>query len=117
MSRKLQLIECVSFMTTKKEKKAAPPKPLLSRSPNYRTFYVTGAIGNFTPFDYRLTFYTHEEQWPEKPTQTTGVPISQVMQVTLVMSPDLMKRLRDLLDRQLKKKEKTPEPKPEVEMV
>ena len=104
-------------MTTKKGKKVTPPKPSLSRSPDHRTLYVTGAIGNFSPFDYRLTFYTHEEQWPEKPTQTTGVPISQVMQVTLVMSPNLVKRLRDLLDRQLKKREKTPEPGIEVEMV
>lgn len=100
-------------MTTKKEKETGPPKPLVSRSPDLRIFYVTGAIGSFTPFDYRLTFYTHEEQWPEAPKAVSGVPISQVMQVTLVMSPATAKRLRDLLDRQLEKMEKTPEPKTE----
>ena len=104
-------------MTTKKEKKAGSAKPLLSRSPDLRIFYVTGAIGSFTPFDYRLTFYTHEEQWPEEPKAVSGVPFSQVMQVTLVMSPGTVKRLRDLLDRQLKEKEKTPELKKEAEMV
>jgi len=94
-------------MTEKKEKASGPPKPLISRSPDLKTLYVTGAIGNFTPFDFRLSFYSHQEQWPEKPKQVAGVPISQVMQVTLVMSPDLAKRLRDMLDSQLKEREKT----------
>ena len=104
-------------MTEKKEKSARPPKPIISRSSDYSTFYVTGAIGNFTPFDYRLTFYTHEEQWPEKPKEISGVPISQVVRVTVVMSSATVKALRDLLDRQLKEKEKTPEPKKEARMV
>ena len=104
-------------MTTKKEKEAAPPKPFLSKSPNYKQLYVTGALGTFTPFDYRLTFYAHEEQWPEKPKQVTGVPISQVMQVTLTMSNDLAKRLRDMLDQQLKEREKRLKTKAEVKAV
>jgi len=79
--------------------------------------YVTGAIGNFTPFDFRLSFYNHQAQWPEKPKQVAGVPISQVMQVTLVMSPDLVKRLRDMLDIQLKKREKTLEPGKEAKAI
>jgi len=104
-------------MTTKKEKKPAPPKPFLSKSQDYRQIYVTGALGTFTPVDFRLTFYAHEEQWPEKPTQTTGVPISQVMKVTLTMSPDLAKRLRDMLDQQLKEREKRLKTKTEAKTV
>jgi hypothetical protein len=94
-------------MTKKKEESAPAPKPFVSRSAAFKTLYVTGAIGSFSPFDYRLTFYNHEEQWPEKPSQVSTVPISQVMQITLVMSPDLAERLKDLLDLQLKEKEKT----------
>jgi hypothetical protein len=109
MNRRLELIECVSLMTAKKEKEGAPPKPFLSRSPDYRQIYVTGAIGSTTPIDYRLTFYTHEEQWPEKPKQITNVPISQVMKVTLIMSRSLMKNLSDMLTRQLEEKGKPPE--------
>lgn len=98
-------------MTEKKPPE--PPKPFISRSPDFRTIYVTGAFGQISPFDYRLSFYTHETQFPKEPKATTSVMISQVFQVEIAMSFDMMKRLRDMLDQQLKQREKTSPPKKE----
>lgn len=89
----------------KEKKPSKPPVPIIKRSPDFRTLYVTGAVGNITPFDYRLVFYNHESEFPEEPKETTGVPVSQVFQVELVMSYELMRKLRDLLDRQVKTRE------------
>lgn len=98
---------------SKKKKSKEPPKPVISRSPHFRTVYATGATGHFSPFDYRLAFYNHESQFPEKPTEALRVPISQVFQIEIIMSTDLLKRLRDMLDRQLKEREKATKPKQE----
>ena len=84
-----------------KNKASEKVKPLISRSSNFRTVYVTGAVGNPTPFDYRLAFYNHESQFPETPEQVSGVSIAQVFQIEIVMSYDLMKRLKEMLERQI----------------
>lgn len=90
-----------------KKKTQTLPKQFVSRSPDFRTIYATGAFGHPSPFDYRLAFYTHEPQYPKEPEATTNVKVSQVFQVEIIMSYHMMKRLRDLLDRQLKQTEKT----------
>ena len=89
-----------------KKKTDEKKKPLISRSSDFKTIYVTGAIGNVTPFDYRLAFYNHETQFPEAPKEWEGVSVSQVFQVELVMSFDLMKRLKELIEKQISQKEK-----------
>jgi hypothetical protein len=90
-------------MATSEEKEA--PKPLLVRGADFRQIYVNGAIGNFTPFDYRLFFYTHEPEIPDKPQETRGFRFPQVIHVEIVMTELLAKRLRHLLDRQIKERE------------
>jgi hypothetical protein len=96
---------------TQKKKTQSPPKPFISRSPDFRTIYATGAFGQVSPFDYRLAFYTHETQFPKEPEATTAVKVSQVFHVEVIMSYDMMKRLKDMLDQQLKQREKTQESK------
>jgi len=88
------------------EKVKKPPKGLaqpLVKGDSFRQIYASGAIGNFTPDDYRLMFYTLVPQLPKEVTQLKGVPVAGVVEVEVIMSHALMKRTRDLLDRQIKK--------------
>lgn len=90
---------------TQEKKPPAPRKPLVVRAEGFKQIYVTGAIGNFTPFDYRLLFFTHEAELPEKAKQIVVFRIPQVVQVEVVMSEPVARHLRDLLNRQIKDKE------------
>lgn len=93
---------------TEDKKPSLPHKQLVVRGEGFRQIYVNGAIGNFTPFDYRLIFYTHVAELPEKVKEITALRLPQVAQVELVMSEPVATQLRDLLNRQIKDKDEKP---------
>jgi len=90
----------------KPKKSSAPPKPFMKKGEDFRQIYITGAFGNFTPFDFRLMFYTHKAELPDKAQEMTGFPIPIVARAEVVMPMDMAKQLRDMLDLQIKKREK-----------
>lgn len=100
---------------TEDKKPSLPQKQLVVRGEGFRQIYVNGAIGNFTPFDYRLIFYTHIPELPEKVKEITTFRLPQVAQVELVMSEPVAIQLRDLLNRQIKDKEEKPKKTEEKE--
>ena len=85
--------------------KGKPPKPLVVRGEDFRQIYVTGAVGNFTPFDYRLLFFTHEPELPDKPKEIESFQMPQVVHAEIIMNIELAKHLRDLLVGQIKQRE------------
>jgi len=89
-------------------KKKNIKETLVRRSEDYKQIYVTGALGQFTSVDYRLLFYSHEPELPEKSKSIKGVSTARVCKVEIVMSSKVAKSLRDLIDRQIKEqKEKS----------
>ena len=90
----------------KPKKSSAPPKSFLKKGENFRQIYITGAIGSFTPFDYRLLLYTHKAEVPDTTKDIAGLPLTQVIQAEIVMPISLAKKLRDLIDRQINEREK-----------
>jgi len=90
----------------KPKKSSAPPKPFMKKGEDFRQIYITGAFGNFTPFDFRLMFYTHKAELPDKAQEMTGFPIPIVARAEVVMPISLAKKFRDLIDRQINEREK-----------
>lgn len=89
----------------KPKKSSAPPKPFLKKGEDFRQIYITGAFGNFTPFDFRLVVYTHKAELPEEAQEMPVFPIPMVARAEVVMPIDVAKQLRDMLDRQIKGRE------------
>ena len=87
------------------EEKAKSLKLFLKKGEGFRSIYVTGAIGAFSPYDFRLLFYSHVPEVPEELKQTDALSITQTVQVEVVMSKKVAKELRDLIDRQIKEEE------------
>lgn len=79
----------------------------MKKGEDFRQIYITGAFGNFTPFDYRLMLFTHKAEFPDQAQEITGFPIPQVIQAEVVMSEAVARQLRDLLIRQMKERENT----------
>jgi len=86
-------------------KKENIKETLVRRGEDYKQTYVTGALGQLTPVDYRLLFYSHEPELPEKSKSIKDVSTTKVCKVEIVMSHSLAKSLRDLIDRQVKERE------------
>jgi hypothetical protein len=89
----------------KPKKPSTPPKPFVKKGDDFRQIYITGAFGNFTPFDFRLIFYTHKAELPDKAQEMTGFPMPIVARAEVVMPLNVVKQLRDMLDRQVRERE------------
>ena len=61
----------------------AKRKTSLIRSPDFKTIYAVGAIGNWTPYDFRINFYSEKVIEDEEE--------SYVNDAQIILSPNAIK--------------------------
>jgi hypothetical protein len=73
-------------------------------SPDFRRIYCSGAYGAFNGLDFRISFFNDFVTQAEDP--ATAPIATREVQMEVILTPLAIKRLRDLLDKNVKEIEK-----------
>jgi len=70
-------------------------KTTLLRSPDFKTIYAVGAIGNWTPYDFRINFYSEKVMEDEEEAYVNNTQVILSPQATKEFALWLMQNVKD----------------------